>query len=93
MQFSRFAIPLEGKISKEIRWGQQKVVLLVLYTATGKVALSAFDELAINFVCSNKALENAKQNQAIVNVVMEPISRGPWYKASIIASHKRDCAS
>ncbi|KAF6144429.1 hypothetical protein GIB67_024656 [Kingdonia uniflora] len=42
---------------------------------------------------SSKALEKAKRNPAIVDVLGEPILRGPWYKAALSVSRKRHSAS
>ncbi|KAK1284288.1 hypothetical protein QJS10_CPB21g00234 [Acorus calamus] len=34
-------------------------------------------------------MEKANKNQEIINALGEPISRGPWYDASLAVAHKR----
>lgn len=73
-------------------WGR-KAVSFVLITVTGGVALSALDDLAIYRSCSSKAIEKARNNQAVIDAIGEPIAKGPWYNASLAVAHKRHSLS
>jgi hypothetical protein len=39
------------------------------------------------YSCCRQAMEKATQNQHIVSAMGEPITRGPWYSASIAVNH------
>ncbi|KDP26463.1 hypothetical protein JCGZ_17621 [Jatropha curcas] len=71
----------------------RKAISFLLITTTGGVALSALDDLAIYQGCSSKAMEKASMNQAIKDVIGEPIVKGPWYNASLAVAHKRHSVS
>ncbi|XP_076906048.1 uncharacterized protein LOC143562004 [Bidens hawaiensis] len=73
-------------------WGR-RIVSGGLICLTGGVALSALDDLFIYQICSSKAMEKASKNQAIIDAIGEPISRGPWYNASLAVTHKRHSVS
>ncbi|WOK94913.1 hypothetical protein Cni_G03618 [Canna indica] len=64
-----------------------------LISLTGGVALSALNDLAIFHGCSSKAIEEASQNQQIVESLGLPIVRGPWYDASLAIGHRRHSVS
>ncbi|XP_038876218.1 uncharacterized protein LOC120068500 isoform X1 [Benincasa hispida] len=82
--------PSEDGVNKS--WGR-KAVSFVLITVTGGVALSALDDLAIYHSCSSKAIEKARNNQAVIDAIGEPIAKGPWYNASLAVAHKRHSLS
>ncbi|XP_022157493.1 uncharacterized protein LOC111024183 isoform X2 [Momordica charantia] len=82
--------PAEEGVNKF--WGR-KAVSFVLITVTGGVALSALDDLAIYHSCSSKAIEKARNNQALRDAIGEPIVKGPWYNASLAVAHKRHSLS
>ncbi|KAL5792674.1 hypothetical protein ACOSP7_001268 [Xanthoceras sorbifolium] len=71
----------------------RKAVSFVLITITGGVALSALDDLVIYHGCSNKAMEKASKNQAVIDAIGEPIKKGPWYNASLAVTHQRHSVS
>ncbi|KAI3760212.1 hypothetical protein L1987_50603 [Smallanthus sonchifolius] len=83
---------LEVEESKPKSWGR-RIVSGGLICVTGGVALSALDDLFIYQSCSSKAMEKASKNQAVINAIGEPISRGPWYNASLAVTHKRHSVS
>ncbi|XP_039116816.1 uncharacterized protein LOC120252742 [Dioscorea cayenensis subsp. rotundata] len=72
---------------------RRKAVPIVLISLTGGVALSALNDLAIFHGCSSKAIERASQNQKVVEILGEPIVRGPWYDASLAVGHRRHSVS
>ncbi|MQL71289.1 hypothetical protein Taro_003623 [Colocasia esculenta] len=71
----------------------RRVVHVVLLSLTGGFALSALNDLAIFHGCSSKAIERASQNWEVVEVLGEPIARGPWYDASLAVGHRRNTVS
>ncbi|KAH7669659.1 Cytochrome c oxidase assembly factor 1 protein [Dioscorea alata] len=72
---------------------RRKAVPIMLISLTGGVALSALNDLAIFHGCSSKAIERASQNQKVVEILGEPIARGPWYDASLAVGHRRHSVS
>ncbi|KAI3806101.1 hypothetical protein L1987_21993 [Smallanthus sonchifolius] len=78
--------------AKPKSWGR-RIVSGGLICVTGGVALSALDDLIIYQSCSSKAMEKASKNQAVINAIGEPISRGSWYNASLAVTHKRHSVS
>ncbi|XP_076901905.1 uncharacterized protein LOC143556489 [Bidens hawaiensis] len=78
--------------NKAKAWGR-RIVSGGLICLTGGVALSALDDLLIYQTCSSKAMEKASKNQAVIDAIGEPISRGPWYNASLAVTHKRHSVS
>lgn len=41
----------------------------------------------------SKAIEKARNNQAVIDAIGEPIAKGPWYNASLAVAHKRHSLS
>ncbi|KAI7743602.1 hypothetical protein M8C21_000801 [Ambrosia artemisiifolia] len=78
--------------AKPKSWGR-RLVSGGLICVTGGVALSALDDLVIYHGCSSKAMEKASKNQAVVEAIGEPITRGPWYNASLAVTHRRHSVS
>ncbi|KAJ0966582.1 hypothetical protein J5N97_023499 [Dioscorea zingiberensis] len=72
---------------------RRKAVPIVLISLTGGVALSAVNDLAIFHGCSSKAIEKASQDPKVVEILGEPIVRGPWYDASLAVGHRRHSVS
>ncbi|KAK6940607.1 Cytochrome c oxidase assembly factor 1 [Dillenia turbinata] len=71
----------------------RKAVSVILISLTGGVALSAVDDLAIYRGCSSKAMEKASKSQAVIDAIGEPISKGPWYNATLAVAHQRQSVS
>ncbi|XP_051186875.1 uncharacterized protein [Lolium perenne] len=67
-------------------WARRAAALSLL-GLTGAVAASAVGDLSVFLSCSRQAMEKATQNQHIVSAMGEPITRGPWYSASIAVNH------
>lgn len=49
--------------------------------------------LCFNSHIFRKAIERASQNQKVVEILGEPIVRGPWYDASLAVGHRRHSVS
>ena len=49
--------------------------------------------LCFNLHIFRKAIERASQNQKVVEILGEPIVRGPWYDASLAVGHRRRSVS
>ncbi|CAN0897693.1 hypothetical protein LINGRAHAP2_LOCUS19265 [Linum grandiflorum] len=71
----------------------RKAVSFVLITVTGGVALSALDDLSIYYGCTSKAMERARNNEAVKEAIGEPVTKGAWYNASLAVAHKRQSVS
>lgn len=72
---------------------RRRAVPIILISLTGGAALSALNDLAIFHGCSSNAIEKASQNQKIVEALGEPITRGPWYDATLGVGHRRRTVS
>ncbi|GJR40001.1 cytochrome oxidase assembly protein 1 [Tanacetum coccineum] len=42
---------------------------------------------------NSKAFEKVSKSQSVIDAIGEPISRGPWYNASLVVTHKRHSVS
>ncbi|XP_038970876.1 uncharacterized protein LOC103714897 isoform X2 [Phoenix dactylifera] len=71
----------------------RRVFRIALISVTGGLALSALNDLAMFHGCSSKAIEEASQNQKIIETIGVPIVRGPWYDASLAVGHRRRSVS
>ncbi|VAH24344.1 hypothetical protein VPH35_017861 [Triticum aestivum] len=73
-------------------WARRAVALSLL-GLTGAVAASAFSDLSVFLSCSSQAMEKATKNQQVASAIGEPITRGPWYSASIAVNRARRSVS
>ncbi|EMS63461.1 hypothetical protein TRIUR3_00562 [Triticum urartu] len=73
-------------------WARRAAALSLL-GLTGAVAASAFSDLSVFLSCSSQAMEKATKNQQVASAIGEPITRGPWYSASIAVNRARRSVS
>lgn len=84
--------PVESADKKFTALGK-KATPLILLGLTGAFALSAFDDFAIYYNCSSKAIEKATDNVRLREALGEPIRRGQWYNATLSVAHHKHSVS
>ncbi|CAI7807363.1 unnamed protein product [Closterium sp. NIES-54] len=65
----------------------------ILASATLGVTYSVADDALLFYRCSSEALEVAGRNEQLKAAIGSPITRGPWYSATIGTSHGGRAAS
>ncbi|KAJ3679968.1 hypothetical protein LUZ60_016246 [Juncus effusus] len=78
--------------SNKASFGRRAAQLLLLGLTAG-VAVSGLNDLLLYYRCTTEAIEKARENERIVELIGEPIKRGPWYNASIAVNQKRNSVS
>lgn len=71
----------------------KRATSFILLGLTGAFALSAFDDFAIYYNCSSKAIEKVTNNVTLREALGEPITRGQWYNATLSMAHHKHSVS